>query len=268
MAVVTLFSASGSPGVTVSALGMALAWQRHVMLVDADPTGSSAILAGYLQGQTAHDRGLLDLAVANRVGNLGQAIATVSMTLPGSTVEFVPGIRSHQQAPSMRNLWEPLSGVLRGMEQRGVDVVVDAGRLGLEQSPMPLVRGSDLSLLVVRSDLPAVSGARAWARSLRDQLTSVGAAHQLGVLLVGPGRPYSAREIRSVLGLPVVAELPWDPESAEVYYAGRRPKKSFAGGPLNRALRATVSSSQGLIANNRERLGAQTHRATQEAGQP
>lgn len=268
MAVVTLFSASGSPGVTVSALGMALAWQRHVMLVDADPTGSSSILAGYLQGQTAHDRGLLDLAVANRVGNLGQAIATVSMTLPGSTVEFVPGIRSHQQAPSMRNLWEPLSGVLRGMEQRGVDVVVDAGRLGLEHSPMPLVRGSDLSLLVVRSDLPAVSGARAWARSLRDQLTSVGAAHQLGVLLVGPGRPYSAREIRSVLGLPVVAELPWDPESAEVYYAGRRPKKSFAGGPLNRALRATLSSSQGLIANNRERLGTQTHRATQEAGQP
>lgn len=268
MAVVTLFSASGSPGVTVSALGMALAWQRHVMLVDADPTGSSSILAGYLQGQTAHDRGLLDLAVANRVGNLGQAIATVSMTLPGSTVEFVPGIRSHQQAPSMRNLWEPLSGVLRDMEQRGVDVVVDAGRLGLEHSPMPLVRGSDLSLLVVRSDLPAVSGARAWARSLRDQLTSVGAAHQLGVLLVGPGRPYSAREIRSVLGLPVVAELPWDPESAEVYYAGRRPKKSFAGGPLNRALRATLSSSQGLIANNRERLGTQTHRATQEAGQP
>lgn len=268
MAVVTLFSASGSPGVTVSALGMALAWQRHVMLVDADPTGSSSILAGYLQGQTAHDRGLLDLAVANRVGNLGQAIATVSMTLPGSTVEFVPGIRSHQQASSMRNLWEPLSGVLRDMEQRGVDVVVDAGRLGLEHSPMPLVRGSDLSLLVVRSDLPAVSGARAWARSLRDQLTSVGAAHQLGVLLVGPGRPYSAREIRSVLGLPVVAELPWDPESAEVYYAGRRPKKSFAGGPLNRALRATLSSSQGLIANNRERLGTQTHRATQEAGQP
>lgn len=264
MAVVTLFSASGSPGVTVSALGMALAWQRHVMLVDADPTGSSAVLAGYLQGQTAHDRGLLDLAVANRVGNLGAAIATVSMTLPGSNVEFVPGIRSHQQAASMTTLWEPLSGVLRGMEQRGVDVVVDAGRLGLEHSPMPLVRGSDLSLLVLHSDLPAVSGARGWARALREQLAGMGAAHQLGVLLVGPDRPYSAREIRAVLGLPVVAEIPWDPESAEVYHSGQRPKKGFASGPLNRALRATVSSSQGLIANNRQRLGTQR---VQEAGQ-
>lgn len=257
MAVITLFSASGSPGATVTSLGLALAWQRHVMLVDADASGSSSVLAGYLQGQTAHDRGLLDLAVANRVGNLGSAIATVSMTLPGSSVEFVPGIRSFQQAASVAPLWEPLSGVLRGMEQRGVDVVVDAGRLGLEHSPLPVVRASDLALLVVRSDLPAVAGARAWAHHLREQLAAVGTAHQLGILLVGPGRPYSSREIRSVLGLPVVAEIPWDPESAHVYHSGATPRKSFASGPLNRGLRTAVSSSQGLIATNRERLGTQ-----------
>lgn len=258
MAVISLFSASGSPGVTVTSLGLALAWQRHVMLVDADPSGSSSVLAGYLQGQTVHDRGLIDLAVANRAGNLGTAIATVSMTLPGSTVEFVPGIRSHQQAASVTTLWEPLSGVLRGMEQRGVDVIVDAGRIGLDKAPLPIVRASDLALLVVRSDLPAVAGARAWAQSLHEQLSAVGAGQQLGVLLVGPGRPYGSREIRSVLNLPVIAELPWDPESAQVYYAGVRPKKSFAGGPLNRSLRATVSSTQGLIANNRQRLGTLT----------
>lgn len=263
MAVITLFSASGSPGVTVTSLGLSLAWQRHVMLIDADPSGSSSVLAGYLQGQTAHDRGLLDLAVANRVGNLGAAIATVSMTLPGSSVEFVPGIRSHQQAASVVNLWEPLSGVLRNMEQRGVDVIVDAGRIGLEKAPLPLVRGSDLALLVVRSDLPAVAGARAWAQSLHEQLTSVGAGHQLGVLLVGPGRPYSSREIRSVLNLPVIAELPWDPDAAQVYYSGARPRKGFAGGPLNRGLRAAVSSAQGLIANNRQRLGTRTKEASQ-----
>ena len=46
---------------------------------------------------------------------------------------------------------------------------------------MPLVRGSDLSLLVLHSDLPAVSGARGWARALREQLAGMGAAHQLGV---------------------------------------------------------------------------------------
>lgn len=257
MAVLSLFSASGAPGVTVTSLGLALAWQRHVMLLDADASGSSSVLAGYLQGQTVHDRGLLDLAVANRVGNLSSAIATVSMPLPGSSVQFVPGIRSFQQAASVAPLWEPLSGVLRGMEQRGVDVVVDAGRIGLENAALPIVRSADLSLLVVRSDLPAVAGARAWAHSLHEQLTAVGSAHQLGVLLVGPGRPYSSREIRSVLGLPVVAEIPWDPQGAHVYYAGATPKKNFASGPLNRSLRTAVSSAQGLISTNRERLGTQ-----------
>lgn len=254
MAVITLFSASGAPGVTVSSLGLALAWQRHVMLVDADASGSSAVLAGYLQGQTVHDRGLLDLAVANRVGNLGAAIATVSMTLPGSKVEFVPGIRSFQQAASVAPLWEPLSGVLRSLEPRGIDVIVDAGRIGLESSPLPLVRGCDLALLVVRSDLPAVAGARSWARDLHEQFHAMGSAQQLGILLVGPGRPYSSREIRGVLDLPVVAELPWDPESAHVYYAGAAPRKGFDSRPLNRALRTAVSSTQALISSNRERL--------------
>lgn len=217
MAVISLLSASGSPGVTVSALGMALAWQRSVLLVDADPTGSSAVLAGYLQGQTAHDRGLIDLAVANRVGELASAIATVSMPLPGSHVELVPGVRSHQQAASVATLWEPLGGVLRSMERHGTDVIVDAGRIGLEKAPLPLVAASDLALLVVRSDLPAVAGARSWAQALREKFVGQGAENQFGLLVVGPGRPYGVRELRSVLGVPAVAELPWDPETAQVF---------------------------------------------------
>lgn len=264
MAVISLFSASGSPGVTVSALGMALAWQRSVMLVDADPSGSSSVLAGYLQGQTAHDRGLVDLAVANRAGELNSAIATVSMPLPGSRVEFVPGVRSHQQAASVTTLWEPLGGVLRSMEQRGTDVVVDAGRIGLDKAPIPLVGSSDLALLVVRSDLPAVAGARSWAQAMRERFAGQGIEQQLGLLVVGPGRPYGSREIRSVLGLPVVAELPWDPETAAVLYAGAPPRKKFDSAPLNRALRAAVSTCQGVISQNRQRLG--THQpVTREA---
>ena len=47
MAVVALASASGSPGVTTTALGLALLWPRPVLLVEADPTGGSR-LAGRL----------------------------------------------------------------------------------------------------------------------------------------------------------------------------------------------------------------------------
>ena len=46
MAIVVLTSASGSPGVTTTAVGMAFSWPRPVLLVEADPTGGSGILAG------------------------------------------------------------------------------------------------------------------------------------------------------------------------------------------------------------------------------
>ena len=50
MAVVSVFSVGGAPGVTVSSLGLALSWPRPVLLVDANPNAGSAVLAGYLRG--------------------------------------------------------------------------------------------------------------------------------------------------------------------------------------------------------------------------
>ncbi len=51
MAVITLFSVAGAPGTTTTALAVALAWPRPVMLIDADPTASAPVLAGWLKGQ-------------------------------------------------------------------------------------------------------------------------------------------------------------------------------------------------------------------------
>lgn len=51
MALVTLVSAAGSPGVTTTGLGLALCWPRPVVLVEADPAGSSALAAGYFRGR-------------------------------------------------------------------------------------------------------------------------------------------------------------------------------------------------------------------------
>ena len=58
MNVVVVCSASGSPGASVTALGLALTWPRDVLLVDADRTPSQSILAGYLRGDVAQGRGL------------------------------------------------------------------------------------------------------------------------------------------------------------------------------------------------------------------
>jgi hypothetical protein len=254
MAVIALTSASGAPGVTTSALAIALAWPRPTLLLEADPTGGSAILAGWFQGTASHDRGLINLAMAHRHGDLVDALRDVTIRIPDSTVDLVAGIRSHAQAATVTPIWASLATALKAMERIGTDVIVDAGRLGMVGAPMPLLRQADVVLLTTRSSMPAVSGARSWAKTLHEDFTSLGAAENLGLLVVGQGNRYSAREIGGVLKLPVVSCLAWDPVSAEVFHLGQTPRKGFDDSSLTRSVRAAVSTIQAMVATNRSRL--------------
>ena len=229
MSLIVLASASGSPGVTTTALGLALTWPRPVLLVEADPTGGSAVAAGYLRGQLVPPEAMLDLALAQQSGDLLETLARVSMTLPGSQVAFVAGVRSHEQANSLLPLWEPLAGTLRLLEDTGQDVIVDAGRLGLAGFPLPLLEQADLALLCNRTDLVSLAGARSWGAILKERFERAGAATNLGLLLVGTGEPFTAREVTAVMGVPVVASVAWDPTTAAVFSHGAPPPKPGIG---------------------------------------
>src|SRR4051794_19569612 len=179
MALIVLASASGSPGVTTTALGLTFSWHRPVLLVDADPTGASAVFAGFFRGCQEPTGGLINLALAQREGTLVDALPREALILdPSEPAErsawFLPGIRGHEQAPSLLPLWEPLAEQLKALERNGQDVIVDAGRLGLTGWAQPLIAASDLTLLVTRNSLPALAGARSWATTLRDQFARVG----------------------------------------------------------------------------------------------
>jgi len=254
MALIVLTSASGSPGVTTSALGLALSWPRPCLLVEADPTGGSGILAGYFHGDVAHMGGLMDLALAHREGTLAEAIARATMPIPHTAVQFLPGIRGHWQARSMVPVWEPLSGALQALERNGQDVIVDAGRLGLAGCPEPLIYAADLALLVTRSTLPSLAGARSWAQTLRSGFEQAGALSSLGVLLVGAGEPYGSREVSKVLQIPVTASLPIDLDAAAVFSRGAGPPRRFESSQLVRGLRAAGSAIQSVVNTNRASL--------------
>ena len=269
MSLIVLTSASGSPGVTTTALGLALTWPRPVLLVEADPTGGSAVAAGYLRGQVAPPEAMLDLALAQQDGDLLETLPAVSITLPGSQVRFVAGIRSHEQAPSLLPLWEPLGALLRSLEDTGQDAIVDAGRLGLTGSPMPLLDQADLAVLVARSDLVSLAGARSWAATLKDRFDRNGASAHLALLLVGDGQPFTAREVTNVLGVPTLGLVAWDPATAPVFSHGATPPKAgiahrVAGrsglpdSSLVRSLRATRSAITATIRDNTHRLHTQT----------
>lgn len=253
MSVIALCSASGAPGVTTTAVGLALLWPRPVLLVEADPAGGS-VLAGWFRGQREYTQGLLDLAftalpVDDALRDVARPLrqSDDGLDLSGTgEARFVAGLRSHTQAAALRDLWEPLSDVLTELEETGQDVIVDAGRLG-HAGPRRLLAAADLTLLVTTGRLPALAHARSWV----DAITKPGdggAMHDSapwphpGVLLIGAGDPYPAREVSKVLSLPVVAGILRDPTGAAVYSDGARPPRRFASGGYVRSLRAAAGS--------------------------
>lgn len=259
MSLIVLTSASGSPGVTTAAVGLALAWRRPVVLAEADPTGGSPVLAGYFRGTVAPARGLIDLAFAHREGQLETALPGTVLPIPQHEAWLLPGVRGHAQARSLATVWEPLAAVLSDLERTGQDVIVDAGRLGLAGSPEPLIRGADVTLLAVRTDLVSLSGAKSWAQSLRDDFETAGTSANLGLLLVGEGRPYAAAEVAKVMGLPVVADIAWDPPAANVFSHGANPPRRFDSGPFVRSLRAARAAIEGKVAANRAAFAPAAH---------
>lgn len=249
MAVIALASASGSPGVTTTAVGLSLLWPRPVLLVEADPTGGSGLLAGYFRGTREYEAGLIELALTS--SSVPDGLAEVSQRIAGTNVSFVAGTRSHTQAPALRELWLPLSDALADLELAGQDVIVDAGRLGLVGSPEPLMARADLTLIVTRTSLPALSAVRSWADSVHRGTFDW---QQPGVVVVGDGQPYGAREAGRVLNMPVVATLPEDPESAAVFSRGAQPPKRFDTGPLARGLQAAIALIHSSVSRHRGEL--------------
>ena len=135
-------------------------------------------------------------------------------------------------------------------------MINNAGRLGLSDSPEPLLRAADLVLLVMRTDLVALSAARSWAETLRDGFEQASRPGRVQALLVGEGRPYRGREVEKVLGLQVSASVAWDPAGAAVFSRGAAPRRRFAGSALPRSLRAARVAIEATVDAQRSDLAA------------
>lgn len=209
MAFLALTSAKHAPGVTTAALALSLLWPTRTLLVEGDVAGSD-LRAGYFEGQVDANHGLLELAVASRYGDLAETLWSQTVPLlQGSTDRLaLPGIGDLSQTGGVAGAWEPLARHLTTLS-RGQDltVIVDAGRLGVQGGPAPLLRSADLTLLVVRSDLPDLAAARGALQVARQY-------GETALLVVGPGRPHPIADIQAVLETPVLATLDWDPAIA------------------------------------------------------
>lgn len=258
-----LCSASGAPGVTVTALGLALTWPGDVLLVDADRTPSQAILAGYLRGAAAHSGGLPGILQAHRERRpISDALLSESMQLPeppdrrpalererGTERRFLPGFVHLGTIEVFGGVWRELGLAIQAAPY---DAIVDAGRIGSRGLPGDLVETASRVGVVCRSSLTSLAALRLYLGPLLEQVP----AEQVGLVIVGPGRPYSAKEAAEQFGVSVLAEIAWDASGASDLADGQPLSKRWRQGRLASSYAAAARSLTALHETERLRIGA------------
>lgn len=240
MAIYSLFSASGAPGVTTTAVALAMSWPRHVILVDANAAATQSISAGYLRSLLPHEKGVMELAAAARNHQLDNTLPSTLIHLEGSNADFMQGPRSPLQARTMSVLWPALLEKFIALDSAGTDVIVDLGRLGTEHFAMPLLQLSNRAVLVMRSDLPSIVGANWHAAQLVEQFEGAEeAGRMLKLAVVGQGQPYSASDIGKKLGIRNPINIGFDAATAAHFSIGSAlPKRRVGSSTLLRSIDA------------------------------
>jgi hypothetical protein len=214
MSVLLLTGAGHAPGVTSLSVALAATWPEPVLLVDADRQPDQSVLAGYLQGADPGGRGLGGLLQAHRERRpLASCLAAMTVPLGEEGHDFLPGFSHPGMVSLFGPAWPELADALAGA---GRTVLVDAGRISPD--------GLQPALVSACSGVAVVTGSRLVdLAALRLYLPLVVAAageDRVGLVVIGPGRPYGSGEIGHRFGVPVWAKVAWQPAEAAVFAAG------------------------------------------------
>jgi hypothetical protein len=238
--VYALLSPGGSPGVTTTALALALSWPRQVIVAECDPSGGD-VLAGALAGHLQGGRGLMEHAIAAGVNPQAAASALGTQLVPldaDRTRKVLPGLTDPRQAAGLATAWPAVAATLTAQD---CDVIADCGRLdaGAEQ-PLAVLAAARVIAVVLRPTLR-----QTWAARPRIELLGQlpGVTAPLVLLITGPGT-HPASEIAGALGVPLAAVLPADARSAGVLSDGEARRRRFDSDPLMTAARGAAQALQ------------------------
>ncbi len=201
--VIAVCSVKGSPGVTTLCVALAARWPApgRPVVVECDPSGGS--LAARFGLRTAP--GLVSLTAAARQ-NRDLMLWAHTQPLPcGLPVVVAPpgGDYARAALATLLDARRQSVSVLRSAATHSGSVVIaDCGRLDAGSPAVSIAREADRVLLVVRPRADELSHLAA-SLSMVDLW-----AMRPGLVLVGPGHP--AREVTRELGVPVLAEIPYD----------------------------------------------------------
>lgn len=220
MAFIGLTSLSGSPGVTTTAVAWATCSQSPTLLIEADLTGGSPILAGRLRASIPHERSLLALVTYDVDSSTAEVLREQAVDLPGSVAgsKVVPGVAEQSQAAALTGLWPDLGVALQELSaQQGIDVLVDLGRL-TPASPWSLIGHLDQLLILTHATLPGLITVHNNLPAVASRLTQ----SALGIItLAAPREGFGPKEAGQVLApVPVLTHLPHLPKAAAAYSLG------------------------------------------------
>jgi hypothetical protein len=245
---IALCSVKGAPGVTTSALALALSWPRPVVLAELDPAGGD-VLAGYGRGELSAG-GLAHLELAARRGGMARHLDTQLLRLDAKGhARLLPGLADPASAGYVD--WARLAAVLASVEDGAVDVIADCGRLRAEHFPAAVIGRAAAVVVATGSTLRAV---RATTQAITELRERDGRTGMLATLVIGPGEPYGEREISEALGVPAIGALPRDPKAAAVLSDGAPASRLFAQSALLRAARTVGTRLVAFAAVHDSRL--------------
>ena len=241
MAVTVLLSPGGSPGVTTTALALAITWPRPVVLAECDPAGGSVLPGLWHAHATVGSAGLLRHALAAQHDPRAAAAAILDGALPldqaGPPSRFVLAAAPDPLAGrQIAATWPTLAASLA---TAAPDVIADAGRWDGDRAIAPLLAAAATVLMVLRPTIRASAAARPRLAALAQQLRPAD-----GVIVVGAGA-YGAEAghaVSTALGVPVTCVLPDDPAAAAVLSDGNPPARGFGRSRLMRAAAALAGT--------------------------
>ncbi|GAB3435035.1 hypothetical protein [Flindersiella endophytica] len=223
MAIISLCSVKGAPGVTTTAVALTMAWRQPVLLVEADPAGGE-VLAGYLRAELVDAQDLLDFARKVKRGAGERELWASTLPLDFATPRFLlPGLANPAtQASMVSTSWDRIANALAGLTYQGrsTDIIVDCGRVAQANAPLPLLRTSDVIAVVAANRLPSVTAVHRHLSALRHTASAHSRVPRLCVLAMRqPGHGHPVGELSRVLECPVGA-VPYAPRAAAVFSAG------------------------------------------------
>lgn len=274
MALTVFTSLAGSPGVTTATLAAGVHWPRPVVVVEADTAAVGQVMTGFFRAALDATAGMHQVTLAITRGALtvqavldpdgGIAIPvhllppiprTPIPALPtGHRMWVVPGWRDLTTLAGIQTVWTHLPGLAEQLDGHGIDVLIDLGRLTIDDPRQVLLDAADEVIVVATATLTDLNRLHKRLR-LPDLADRSGAGQDRYRLLLidAPTSPVTTADFAAAV-LPVAAKVGFDPVGAAVFSHGNedpRPTRNRYRADLRAAVTALSRHPTGHLTEAR-----------------